>query len=60
VQLTSGSFWLDMNTHGKKIQFGLFAGYTKNPGTSKSIRTDTYYKKKFTMQGALVLIMFTG
>jgi hypothetical protein len=28
------SFWFDFNTNGKKLKVGLFAGYTKNLGTS--------------------------
>ncbi len=28
------SFWLDFNTNGKKLKVGLFAGYSKNLGTS--------------------------
>jgi len=35
-----------MNTNGKKIQYGLFAGYTKNLGSTESIRLDSYYKKE--------------
>lgn len=46
TSLNTGSFWLDMNTQGKKIQLGLFAGYTKNFGTGKTILKDTYYKKE--------------
>ncbi len=46
ASLNTGSLWLDLNTHGKKIQFGLFAGYSKNLGSSDSIQTDAYYKKE--------------
>ncbi len=28
------SFWLDFNTNGKKLKVGLFAGYSKNLGTT--------------------------
>ena len=31
------STWLDLSTNGKKIQFGLFAGYTKNMGLDKEL-----------------------
>jgi len=46
TNLNTGSVWMDMNTNGKKIQFGLFAGYTKNLGSTDSITTDSYYKKE--------------
>ncbi len=29
--------WLDVSTNGKKVQFGIFAGYTKNLGTEKEL-----------------------
>jgi hypothetical protein len=28
ANLKTGSIWLDANTHGKKVQFGIFTGYT--------------------------------
>ncbi len=46
TNLNTASVWLDMNTHGKKIQFGLFTGYTKNLGTEDNIQKDSYYKKE--------------
>jgi hypothetical protein len=36
------STWIDLNTNGKKFQFGLFAGYTKNLGVSDPIVGATY------------------
>jgi hypothetical protein len=44
--MNTASIWLDMNTNGKNIQFGLFAGYTKNLGSSENILTDSYYTKE--------------
>jgi hypothetical protein len=46
TNLNTGAVWLDMNTNGKKVQFGLFAGYTKILGASDNITTDSYYKKE--------------
>jgi hypothetical protein len=43
--MNTGSVWLDANTHGKKVQFGLFAGYTKNMGTSETVKTSTFYAR---------------
>jgi hypothetical protein len=31
------STWLDLSTNGKKIQYALFAGYTKNMGVDKEL-----------------------
>ncbi len=31
--------WMDITTNGKKIKYGLFAGYTKNMGADKEITT---------------------
>jgi len=45
TNFNTGSLWLDMNTNGKKIQFGLFAGYTKNLGSSDVIQTKTSYSR---------------
>ncbi len=39
------SVWLDANTNGKKIQYGLFAGYTGNLGASETISTTTFYSR---------------
>ncbi len=39
------SLWFDGNTHGKKIQAGLFAGYTKNMGSSHTVETGTFYAR---------------
>ncbi|MFZ4548909.1 MAG: hypothetical protein ACOYN4_15780 [Bacteroidales bacterium] len=43
--MNTGSVWLDANTHGKKVQFGLFVGYTKNMGTSETVKTSTFYAR---------------
>ena len=40
--LDNFSVWTDIHSNGKKIQAGLFAGYTKNLGSLKNIVTDTY------------------
>lgn len=42
TNLNTCSVWLDMNTNGKKIQYGLFAGYTKNMGSQDSINGSYY------------------
>jgi hypothetical protein len=34
ASLTTASGWLDLYTNGKKVQAGLFAGYSKNLGSS--------------------------
>ena len=34
--------WLDIETTGKKVQYGLFLGYSKNMGAADSVLTDTY------------------
>ena len=36
------SFWTDL-VYGKEYQFGLFAGYTENLGTSDNVTTSTLY-----------------
>lgn len=46
TNLNTGSLWFDLNTHGKKFQFGFFAGYTKNLGIEDNIKLDRYYKKE--------------
>ncbi len=38
------SFWVDANTNGKKLQVGLFAGYSKNGGATDDIN-GTYYSR---------------
>ena len=43
--MNTGSLWLDANTHGKKIQLGLFVGYTKNMGASETLKTSTFYAR---------------
>ncbi|MFH1119983.1 MAG: hypothetical protein V1775_09165 [Bacteroidota bacterium] len=45
TNLNTGSVWLDVNTHGKKVQFGLFAGYTKNMGSAGIVKTSTFYAR---------------
>jgi hypothetical protein len=45
TNLNTGSLWLDVNTHGKKVQFGLFAGYTKNMGSTETVKTSTFYAR---------------
>ena len=40
--LTTLSFWTDIHTNGKKIQAGLFAGYSQNMGCNKIIIGNTY------------------
>jgi hypothetical protein len=47
TNLNTGSVWLDMNTHGKKVQFGFFAGYTKNMGTTETVKTSTFYARGY-------------
>lgn len=39
------SLWLDAHTNGKKIQAGLFAGYTQNMGSSHKVHTGTFYAR---------------
>jgi hypothetical protein len=46
ANLNTASVWLDFNTKGKKFQFGMFAGYTRNLGTKNNIKLDSYYKKE--------------
>ena len=40
------STWIDLNTNGKKYQFGLFAGYTKSLGVSDPIVGAAYTRGK--------------
>jgi hypothetical protein len=42
ANLNTCSAWLDVNTTGKKIQCGLFAGYSKNMGANDSIKGSFY------------------
>lgn len=35
--LTTMSAWMDIHTNGKKFQFGIFGGYTKNLGSENDI-----------------------
>jgi hypothetical protein len=45
TNLNTLSGWLDINTTGKKVQLGLFAGYTKNGGSAEIIRTTDFYAR---------------
>lgn len=45
TNLNTFSFWFDANTNGKKVQLGLFAGYTKNLGSTDNIQTKTFYAR---------------
>ena len=36
------SYWVDFQTNGKKLAWGLFGGYTKNLGSSDEIMGDVY------------------
>ncbi|MDO9153800.1 MAG: hypothetical protein Q7U47_08870 [Paludibacter sp.] len=45
TNMNTFSCWADANTNGEKIQFGLFAGFTKNMGSDKTIKTNTYYAR---------------
>jgi hypothetical protein len=45
TNLNTGSFWLDAITTGKKVQFGLFTGYTMNMGSADDVKTATYYSR---------------
>lgn len=49
TNLNTGSFWLDAITTGKRVQFGLFTGYTMNMGTSENVNTSTYYARGSTI-----------
>ena len=40
--LTTASFWADIHTNGKEIQFGVFGGYTENMGTDKNVVGSIY------------------
>lgn len=43
TNLNTGSAWIDMNTKGKRVQFGIFGGYTKNYGSDDAVKTTYYY-----------------
>lgn len=40
ISQNSMSVWSEVHTNGKKVQFGLFGGYTKNLGTNKTAITE--------------------
>jgi hypothetical protein len=42
IPTTTMSTWLDLSTNGKKVQFGLFAGYTQNMGAAEEIDNATF------------------
>jgi len=42
TDVKSASFWLDANTNGETVQFGIFAGYTMKLGASDAIDQTTY------------------
>jgi hypothetical protein len=42
TNLNTASIWVDFQTNGKKIQFGLFGGYSKNMGSNDSIKGAIY------------------
>jgi hypothetical protein len=42
TNIKTASFWGDFQTKGKKLQCGLFAGYTKNMGSNDSIQGTIY------------------
>jgi hypothetical protein len=44
TNLNTCSGWLDLQTNGKKIQAGLFTGYTKNLGATDTI-TGAFYAR---------------
>ncbi len=43
--INTGSVWTDIQTNGKVFQIGLFAGYTKNMGSTDSIKTTIFYSR---------------
>ncbi len=45
------SGWIDVNTNGEKIQYGLFAGYTKNLGVNKNIMASSIASISNTTRG---------
>lgn len=44
TNLTTASIWMEIQTTGKKLQYGFFGGYTKNMGSSDTI-TGTIYAR---------------
>ncbi len=42
TNINTASVWGDIQTNGKKVQFGLFGGYTKNMGSSDLINGTIY------------------
>jgi len=42
TNLNTISSWLEVQTNGKKIQYGLFAGYSKNLGSVDSVKSSIY------------------
>jgi len=42
TNLNTLSLWADLQTTGKKIQFGFFTGYSKNLGSNDSIKSTIY------------------
>ncbi|MFA6923547.1 MAG: hypothetical protein WC223_04760 [Bacteroidales bacterium] len=42
TNINTGSVWGEVQTNGKKIQVGLFAGYTKNMGAADSVKGTNY------------------
>ena len=42
TNLNTFSFWTDIQTNGKKLQIGLFSGYTKNLGSKDAITGAIY------------------
>jgi len=45
TNLNTGSVWLDFSTNGKKVQFGVFGGFTKNMGSKDDIETSLFYAR---------------
>jgi hypothetical protein len=45
TNLNTGSVWLDAITTGKKVQVGLFTGYTMNLGSDDVVNTSTFYAR---------------
>jgi hypothetical protein len=42
TNLNTASFWTDLTTNGKTVVFGIFAGYSKNLGTTDQIAGTVY------------------
>ncbi|MDD5570681.1 MAG: hypothetical protein PHD97_05925 [Bacteroidales bacterium] len=42
TNLNTGSVWGEVQTNGKKVQFGLFVGYTENMGAADSVKGNIY------------------